>query len=1182
MPCCSRKKTDGIEPQPIDRNKEKSAIDSNNSSNSGIDYSITIKTGNYDNSTTNGPVYIKIFGRDNKQTEDLLLTNSPNDKSFQSDSIKKFSVKGADIGKPHRIIIRHEDNENEWFIDYVEISVHNFLIRFVANRWLSATKHDQKLSVELFGSEQPAALYNVEVQTGSEQIEPLDSPVYIQIHGTTTRTPKIFLEPKDASFTKDSTVNFDISSNNVGEIQKIVIGHEGTGTVNDWYLKNVKVQTSAEQQKFTVNKWLSKTKGDQKLFVELNRNAISPPEIYSITIRTADVQRIDTIENIEMSIHGSNGHIDKILLKDHVKSNQQKIFQKGSLDEFEIEDKDIGDIESITIGFNDDEQIFAWLLESIDIKYKETVYRFQTQCWLSSRLGSNFSWITIKPDTNNDNINYKVIIETGDSKIDANVILCIYGDKDTTKNLALRTTKDGTSAKFNKDSRLEFDLKDIDVGKIQKINIGHDGKDDEQRWFLKSIEIEKNDEYYLFKAYRWLSEEQENFIDLLSEETLEEDQILYRIKIITSSEDDSGTDSNVFMKIYGENDQTKRFQLITTEQDSKLLFKKGKTDKFDIKLNDVGNIQKINIAQDGKGLHPVWHLKTVEIQKGTEFYKFNADEILDLSMLDVDLTPMPHVRLQSPKPIKPETPPKSIIKVQETMYEVLLRFDSRQETPIDDDNSLYMIIFGVNGQTKKMPLLLNKNGETEFKTNDVGKISKIILGQDETKHQVIWHVDNIIIKRGNEITTFNVERSIEQNTQIELTPSPIRKPSETPTIGVETKARPSSKKQNDIDYEIKTTTGEKSFDGKITFKIRGELGIITIPLTKTKTDAKPFQSKATDEFLCRTNDVGKLRRIIIEYNGTKNDNVWHLKKLQIIKGNEIYNFNTNIRLDYHENKVTLYPNDQRKEDFVQTELRRLRENLHSESLKLRRPLHKAHEPFVYNDLRPYFDTSTVEKAIHEPLETPNGYYTRLTALRIVEPWEAYGMDYGVNYELLKQRRYRTQSAKRSLPTQNGMMILPPLSLPFGGQITYVNPAKSDRSRSSVSSKRRSSSKHNDSIDRTQGSTHLPEFPCVAMQKPAAYQRTLTLNDVSKIRSFLRTHHTLKADYQKEKDYKRTHDDFYRMKLDNAASHTPINRDNMVRVYHSYLGTTPGSKKAVRDLCDQIPLNATKTTVETTV
>jgi hypothetical protein len=51
----------------------------------------------------------------------------------------------------------------------------------------------------------------------------------------------------------------------------------------------------------------------------------------------------------------------------------------------------------------------------------------------------------------------------------------------------------------------------------------------------------------------------------------------------------------------------------------------------------------------------------------------------------------------------------------------------------------------------------------------------------------------------------------------------------------------------------------------------------------------------------------------------------------------ISSFHANVRLDYSEQKIVLHPQDQRKEDFVQTELRRLKENLHSESLKMRRP-----------------------------------------------------------------------------------------------------------------------------------------------------------------------------------------------------------------------------------------------------
>ena len=41
----------------------------------------------------------------------------------------------------------------------------------------------------------------------------------MQIYGTTTTTPKMFLESKNPSFIKNSTSKFSISSNNVGEVK---------------------------------------------------------------------------------------------------------------------------------------------------------------------------------------------------------------------------------------------------------------------------------------------------------------------------------------------------------------------------------------------------------------------------------------------------------------------------------------------------------------------------------------------------------------------------------------------------------------------------------------------------------------------------------------------------------------------------------------------------------------------------------------------------------------------------------------------------------------------------------------------------------------------------------------------------------------------------------------------------
>ncbi|CAF4318462.1 unnamed protein product [Rotaria magnacalcarata] len=415
MSCCFGKNTDGTDPKKSisdhsDSSSQRPIIPVNKPQNSKIEYSITVKTGDLRNSGTNGPVYINIFGRDNKQTEDLLLSGT--DRPFSQGCTVKFQINAPDIGKPQRIIIRHEDILTGWYVDYVEISVHNFLVRFVANRWLSESKNDRKLGAELFGTEQPAVMYNIEVQTGDKQVEPLDSPVYIQIFGTTTATPKLFLESKQASFTKNATSKFAVASNNVGEIQRIIIGHEGLGKVNDWYLKKIKIQMLAQQQQYSINKCLSSTQGDQRLFVELSQTNLrssspSTPSVYLVTIQTADVSQSKTTDNVEMIVRGSEGQLAKLLLKDYAQILDENIFQQGNSDAFEIEHEDIGNIESITIGFSDSEQQVAWLLEYVDIKYKETFYRFQAHCWLSSRLGPNFSWMTIKPDTTEDgNIYY--------------------------------------------------------------------------------------------------------------------------------------------------------------------------------------------------------------------------------------------------------------------------------------------------------------------------------------------------------------------------------------------------------------------------------------------------------------------------------------------------------------------------------------------------------------------------------------------------------------------------------------------------------------------------------------------------------------------------------------------------------------------------------------------------------
>ncbi|CAF4048502.1 unnamed protein product, partial [Rotaria magnacalcarata] len=824
-----------------------------------------------------------------------------------------------------------------------------------------------------------------------------------------------------------------------------------------WYLKKIKIQMLAQQQQYSINKCLSSTQGDQRLFVELSQTNIrssspSTPSVYLVTIQTADVSQSKTTDNVEMIVRGSEGQIAKLLLKDYAQILDENIFQQGNSDAFEIEHEDIGNIESITIGFSDSEQQVAWLLEYVDIKYKETFYRFQAHCWLSSRLGPNFSWMTIKPDTTED-------------------------------------------------------------------------------------------------ANRWLSKEKDDnktYIDLTpdgrktppSSPVLPKNQATYTITVVTSSEADASTDSGVLMTIFGDKDQTTQFPLSNTKLGDKPLFESGKTNEFEMELDDVGDINKINIGIDGQGNQPSWHLKSIQIRKGSENYNFTAKKVLNQSKSSIDLTPDPAGKTPSPEPAKIETPrshtpEQKAPPVKEISYKVLVCTGSDQKDSINEDAAFYIIIHGQKNQTKKLYLkeatisdkkdLFKKDGKTEFefKTIDVGKIEKIVLGQDDSDSETIWHVDNVTIKRANEITPFNVEKTIERNSQVELTPSAIPKKTgnrdsneqtlvwdidnitikrnnETTTFNVERQLekdaeielkpspilkktgtpRKASKrsdcvpktavKMTDANYEIIISTGDQALEASAAIKIHGNNGTVRIPLTETKSGDKPFQSKSTSEFTSETNDVGKIKRIIIEHDGTDTNVIWHLKSVQIKKESETYHFHADVHLDFKETKVNLYPIGalfgHTREDYVQTELRRLRESLRAESSKLRPPIHKVYEPFVYNDLGPYFDTSSVEKAIYSPLEAPPGYYTRLTALRIVEPWETYGMDYAVNYQIVKHRRVRSVSSSKQPKNivQSGIMFIPPVALPYGNKIKRINTLEFDRAQHerARSSKPRSPSRHN--------------------------------------------------------------------------------------------------------------------------
>ncbi|XP_021377604.1 glutamic acid-rich protein-like isoform X1 [Mizuhopecten yessoensis] len=228
----------------------------------------------------------------------------------------------------------------------------------------------------------------------------------------------------------------------------------------------------------------------------------------------------------------------------------------------------------------------------------------------------------------------------------------------------------------------------------------------------------------------------------------------------------------------------------------------------------------------------------------------------------------------------------------------------------------------------------------------------------------------------------------------------------------------------------------------------------------------------------------------------------------------------------------------KKKDYFQEELRRLRVRLGKDAENIKKPQFKEHVPFVWTSLEPYYNTYVPNYLINLPDEElqpqrpvsrgrpsqgddfHQGYTTRSTAIGLCDPWIDLRMD---------------------------QSILPKLEQPKQGK----DKPKAQKKKKDASQKA--------------GSTRLPKFPVVDFNaKKENATRKFPYNEVAKFRTELKGRFSSNAQKKVDMDYQRTKDDFYRMDLHRLDEVHPLNRPHMRKTYFAYLQNTPGSRKAVKD------------------
>ena len=74
----------------------------------------------------------------------------------------------------------------------------------------------------------------------------------------------------------------------------------------------------------------------------------------------------------------------------------------------------------------------------------------------------------------------------------------------------------------------------------------------------------------------------------------------------------AGTDSNVFLILYGEKGQSGKLRLKNSTTNANP-FEKGKKDTFKVVTSNIGDITKINVSHDGAGPGAGWFVEAITV-----------------------------------------------------------------------------------------------------------------------------------------------------------------------------------------------------------------------------------------------------------------------------------------------------------------------------------------------------------------------------------------------------------------------------------------------------------------------------------------------------------------------------------------------------------------------------------------
>ncbi|CAF4587849.1 unnamed protein product [Rotaria sp. Silwood1] len=914
-----------------------------------VPWYIWIYTSDIKGAGTDAEVILVLYGHNGKSHDIKLRSKSDTFEAGQCDEFK-VDITDVGTPFKLRVSHDNKKLFAPWHLDRIEMEnlKINKRYTFHCGRWLSKSDDDKQIIRELpaegpgISRPLPIVKYTVDVYTGNKTSAGTDANVFINIFGEcgdTGERPLEYSVKGGNKFEKNNVDSFIIEAVSLKQIRKIRIGHDGSGPGAGWFLDKVVVRPEDQRYDpatFECQRWLAVDEDDGQLVRELTLKTAAQhldKTTYNVKIKTGDIFQGGTDADVYLKIFGENGDTDKIQLR--TANNTSNKFERGHIDHFTFEFDDLGKIKRIIIGHNAKNLGSGWFLDwiEIDIPMRGELYRFVCNRWLDTNEGDGKIELDLTPSDiikKRSVIPYEVTVFTGDKSgagTDAQVFIQIYGLNGKTEEIILKNKSDT----FERNTADKFKIEAPDIGQIQKIRIGHNSEKFGSAWYLEKVLIQRhlseapdkrkrsfksgrsqrlsqisatdpNVEEYWFVCRQWFdksSGDKATVRELLPTDEqgnplADRNEVTYMVHVFTGNKSGAGTDANVFLTIYGEFEDTGERELRQSKKNMNK-FEKNQEDIFEIKAASLGELQRIKIRHDDSNPGSAWYLDRVEIvdPETGQIYHFVCQKWLATDMDDglicreIPALENKALRLAAARRGSAGSSVDFGLEMKAIATTYKINVITSKEWGSGTNANVYIIIFGENNDTGKIPLVTSKThkdpfeqGNTdvfEIETMDIGEPTKIKIGHDDSGFRSDWLLERVEIDVPKLGRTWKfpcgkwLSKSKDDcQLEVELYPQTMATDVYTPHVP----------------YEIKVFTSKLSgagTDANVHIEIYGVDKTTGQVDLCSKTDRKgKFQTGSIDTFVLELEDVGKdIEKLRIGHDNRGWGAAWHLDRVEI-------------------------------------------------------------------------------------------------------------------------------------------------------------------------------------------------------------------------------------------------------------------------------------------------------------